>query len=260
MTRQLIIIVVLVSAVAGVLAAFGTASALRRDPAASAPGTVGALEEEVRELRQRLAAIEEGKLDRAAFDNGLASIAERLSTIEKAIRAPAGETAEKPATSPPLPTALGAALAGGGQEDAMRAVGELMKVQLKQGRDRFVSDLLNPSEASRARQQREVKRWAQMLAGNLGLDETERSAVEQVLAEVDQGRRDRLRQVFESKPVDQITYGADLKPVIDDSFSDEDRRISQILPPEKADQYKQNADVIRGFITTMASAAFPDQK
>jgi hypothetical protein len=260
MSRQVIIVVVLVSAVAGVLAAFGTSTVFRSDAASREPGSARALADEVRALNQRLDAIEAGKLDRIAFDNGLASLGERLSAIEKAVRAPGNGGGEASAAAPSAPTGPGEALGRGAPEETMRAVGELMRVQLKQGRDRYVNDLLNPSDASRARAQREVRRWSGMLAGNLGLDDSQRTAVEQVLSEVDQARRDRLRQVFESKPVDEITYGTDLKSVIEESFTEEDSRISQILPPEKADQYKQNADMVRGFITTMASAAFPDQK
>jgi hypothetical protein len=181
-------------------------------------------------------------------------MAARVDALEAAPRAlasaapgPGGESAP----GQPEPSA---------EERMMQGIAEMMKAQIKRERDRFVNDLLNPTERSRERQKRRMERTARFIRSSLDLSETEAAEVTRVLTEVDENRRAQLKRLIEAKQSpDDVEY-AEIKKVLDDSFVEEDRMIEQALPAEKAKEYQDSAGSFRQMIYGAAKMAFPEKK
>jgi hypothetical protein len=142
-------------------------------------------------------------------------------------------------------------------EKLAEGIAAMMKQQIARQRERFIQDIINPTEDSKRRQEREVGRMAEQAVRALDLDERDAAEVRRILTDVDQRRRERLRQLFTSKSdPNDVTY-PEVKEVLDDSFEEEDRMIEASLPADKADEYQESAKPIRNFIYVAASTAFP---
>lgn len=177
---------------------------------------------------------------------------ERITELERAREAMAA------AAEAPVVEAAADEKAAAPAEDALaRSIQSMMKQQIERQRARFIDEIVNPTDESRARAERQVRQQAERMARAAGLDERDSKQVERILTQVDERRREKLRALFTGKsdPKD-VTY-PEVKEVLDESFEEEDRQIEQTLPREKADDYKEAAEPFRGFVDNMAKAAFP---
>jgi hypothetical protein len=139
----------------------------------------------------------------------------------------------------------------------MKGIGQMIRQQARRQRDRFLREIMDPTPESERRQARQIKGITDAISRNLGLDDRDKAAVEQILLDVDSRRRTRLREIVESKSSpDDVTY-EEVKTVLDESFEEEDRLIQQTLPGDKAESYQSNAEPFRQFIYVAAQAAFP---
>ncbi len=241
---SIVINLVLTAAIVAGVVAFLPGSAADRTP----PPDAG-MKESLAGLERTLQSMENAlKADRLAVDS-------RLIALERALAAaPAGKPEEgAPAAAGGLPGSPTPPTEG---ELMGRMMGEMMRQQVKRGRDRYVDELLNPTPETQARSERQMRGIVGQIATAIGLDEAEKAAVERVLMDVDARRRERLRPIFQAKPREQIGY-ADIKDPIEESFREEDQLIAQVLSPEKAEEYRRNAEPFRQFITSAAQMAFP---
>jgi hypothetical protein len=223
-------------------------------PAARSPDSTKALEEALdrrgREVDAMKKALDDLKLESDARATRIAALERRLDQAAKAgppeeVAATTGDAGEaKPAEPAP--------------EDAFaRGMRELIRRQIKRGRDRFIDEVLHPTPESDERNAAQAERIAGQVSKNLELDERDTAAVTRVLKDVDTKRRQQLRRLFQSKSdPKEVTY-PEVKQVLDDSFAEEDRQIEQTLPRDKADAYQKTATPYRDFAYTAAQAAFP---
>ena len=142
----------------------------------------------------------------------------------------------------------------------MQGIAEMMKSRIKRERDRFINDVMNPTERSIERQKRGIERGVRFIKDRLDLTEAETAEVTRVLTEIDNGRREQLKVLMEAKEsTDDVEY-TEVKKILDDSFVDEDRMIEQALTAEKATEYKESAGAYRQMIYGAAKMAFPEKK
>jgi hypothetical protein len=213
---------------------------------------------ELAELRREVAALRDGMdrmiEERERLRSEVGDLAARIAGFESAPRragGPASLSGEGPdAPAPGEPSA---------EERMMKGIAEMMRSRIKQERDRYVKDLLHPTEASERRQKRGIERGVRFVADRLGLSESETAEVTRVLTEVDDMRRRSLKSLIEAKQSpEDVGYG-EVKKILDESFVEEDRMIEQALSPEKAADYQESAGAFRQMVYGAAKMAFPEK-
>ncbi len=234
--------------VAAALALFGPGSG-----ASATPSPEKAVAARVAVLEDALAA---ERKRRGELDLALADLRSRVARLEEGIRegppagpaGPAGGEAGAPAAPSPKETPT---------EQMGRVFAKIMESQVKRQRDRYLRDLMNPTPESEARQARMIRRLADRVAQALSLDERDKEQVREILAQVDERRRETFRRIVRShaKP-DEIPF-EEVKKALDDSWEEEDRLIEQALAPEKAEAFKKSAEPIRQLFEIAAKTAFP---
>jgi hypothetical protein len=208
---------------------------------------IAALQTEVDQLRNALAESNEARLSLIA---DLDSFRRRVEEIENAPRvAPAAALAEGAAAQPST------------EEKMMAGMRAMMKVGMSRAKDRFIREVMDPTEADEARVKRQRERIVDRIAGMLELDERDTEEMGRILNEVDDDRRAKLKTLFASKadPKKDVEY-AEIKKILDESFKSEDDKIRQSLSAEKVKAFEDNAAPFRQFIYGAAQMAFPEKK
>jgi len=258
-SREGFLLIVVVNVVLSICVV-GAAFALFGPTPETASPTGSSLTQEVEAVRQEMETLRDG-LERALEENAklqseLGDMTARIASLEQAPRAlsgagalAAGEPGAAAARPEPSP-----------EERMMKGIAEMMKSRIKRERDRFINDVMNPTERSRERQKRGIERSLRFIKDRLDLTETELVDVTQVLTEVDNNRREQLKTLMEAKEsTDDVEY-PEVKKILDDSFVTEDRIIEQALPAEKATEYKESAGAFRQMIYGAAKMAFPEKE
>ena len=101
---------------------------------------------------------------------------------------------------------------------------------------------------------------ARRSARNLDLTDDQTKQMEDVILEVDRMRRDQFRDLITNSGGAENVKFEDVDRILKDSYAEEDRRVSQTLPREKSDQYKSDAEPIRGMMDGMAKTMFEGQE
>jgi len=136
----------------------------------------------------------------------------------------------------------------------------MMKGRVKRERDRFIDDVMNPTEKSEARKRRNIERALRHMRRRIDLTDGEVEDVSRILTRLEDGRRATLKSLIEAKESrDDVEYD-EVKRILEDSFVEEDRMIMQTLPPEKVVAYQETAEPFRQVIYGIAKMAFPEQK
>lgn len=252
--RESIVLVGLVAALTSALVAGAALLVFDREPAAATPGDAGALAADVSALSAQVRDLEQAREGDLVKIRSLEGEVANLSRRLEEARMVGGEGA----------VAGGAARGEGAAPEAEAAADPLasamqrmFRQQMERQRERFIREITNPTAESQERSRQEIARMARRATDGLGLSERDTAEVERILQEVDQRRRESLRQLFTSKEKPEETTFEEVKVVLDESFEEEDRQISQSLPRDKADAYKENAEPMRNLVTGMAQAAFP---
>jgi len=247
LSKETVVLVIVANLVLTSLVVASAFLVFAPEPAEVAPLDTTALEESIAALSDRVA-----NADRRAREDQL-EIADRLSELEK-----------KPRTvnAPAIPSSLLPESASGptAENDPARkfaeGIGQMIQQRAKEGRDRYIEELRNPTEKSEARRTRMFKRIAREAAGSLGLDERDQAEVERILRQVDDQRREDFKALVASKPtVDDISY-EEVKKILDDSYASEDQMVANSLTPELAVKYEKTAVPFRQMIYMGASSAF----
>jgi len=135
-----------------------------------------------------------------------------------------------------------------------------MRSRVKVERDRFIDDVLNPTERSEARKKRNVERAVRHLRNRVGLTDEETKDVTKVLLDIEDNRRAALKSLLETKESKDDVQYVEVQRILEDSFVEEDRMIMQTLPPDKVESYQETAEPFRQMIFGMAKMAFPEKK
>jgi len=136
----------------------------------------------------------------------------------------------------------------------------MMRSRVKSERNRFLDDVMNPTEKSEARKKRNVDRAVRHLRNRLSLNEQETADVQKILTELEDSRRAQLKSLLETKDSpDDVEY-VEVQRILEDSFVEEDRRMMDTLSPDKVETYQETAEPFREMIFGMAKMAFPEKK
>ena len=134
----------------------------------------------------------------------------------------------------------------------------MMKGRVKQERDRFLKDVMNPTEQSERRKKRGIDRAMRHIKNRVNLTDAEAEEVTKILTDLEDNRRASMKALVETKEKpDDVEY-AEVRRILEDSFVEEDRMIMQTLPPEKAVAYQETAEPFREVIYGLAKMAFPE--
>ena len=136
----------------------------------------------------------------------------------------------------------------------------MMRSRVKTERDRFIDDVMNPTEKSEARKKRNVERAVRHMRNRVGLNEQETKDVTKVLLDLEDNRRAALKTLVESKESREDVEYVEVQRILEDSFVEEDRMIMSTLPPEKVETYQETAEPFRQMVYGMAKMAFPEKK
>jgi len=136
----------------------------------------------------------------------------------------------------------------------------MMKGRVKRERDRFIDDVLNPTEKSEARKRRNIERAVRHMKNRVNLTAGEVEDVTRILTELEDGRRASLKSLIETKEDRNDVEYIEVKRILEDSFVEEDRMIMQTLAPDKAVAYQETAEPFRQVIYGVAKMAFPEPK
>jgi hypothetical protein len=261
-SRESIVFIVLANLVFTVVVVAGAMAIFKGDGAQGEDRALRGLEERVARIESARSG-EEPQLTPAelALQSEIRSLSERqaelvarLEQLEKSPRAVAGSGEEVDLADPDEAAATDKPPSPA--EAMMKMMNRMWLDRLKRERDRYIDSILNPTPESEARQDRMFRGIARRAAQNLGLDDQQAAQLEEILLEVDDARRDRFRDLIAaSGGSENVTY-EDVDQVLKESFEEEDRRVSQSLPREKADQYKREAEPVRGMMSSMAKSMF----
>ncbi|MEN8149112.1 MAG: hypothetical protein ABFS86_04770 [Planctomycetota bacterium] len=204
---------------------------------------------------------------RAAVDNLRADLAKARAENE-ALRSEFSDVMGRVVSLEENPAGPGTLLTSGGKpveiSKQMRMMiglaDTMMRSRVKGERDRFLDEVLNPTESSEARKKRRVDRAVRHLKNRVGLTEEETKDVSKILLDLENNRRAALKSLLETKESkDDVEY-YEVQRILEDSFVEEDRQIMATLPPEKVESYQETAEPFREMIFGMAKMAFPEKK
>jgi hypothetical protein len=213
-------------------------------------------DEEVVALRQTVAELEselrQARMDRESLRSELGSITGRMGQLEES-GVLAGGGPVFVSDGPPIKISREMKMMIG-------FASSMMSGRVKMERDRFLKDVMNPTEQSEKRKKRGIERAMRAIKRRVELTDAEAAEVTKILTELEDGRRATLKSLMETKEKPDDVEFAEVKRILEDSFVEEDRMIMQTLPPEKVVAYQETAEPFREMVYGLAKMAFPEPK
>ena len=193
--------------------------------------------------------------DRQAEFDRISDVIGDLRNQVRLVRERASEA--DPAAPPPEAAAAPAETTEEKPDRMVEGFAAMLRQQVRQQRDRFMNEILDPTPESIRRNERRLAQTLDRVAQSISLSETEKADVGRILTQVEERRNAVFRDLLSRAQSPDDVHFEQVKETLDDSFREEDQLIRNTLPPEKAKQYDETVRPFRQIAYTMAEAAFP---